>query len=195
MENYFKMSEMASLELKDVDTIKFLICYLLYKIDRPIEPEQLYDIAVGTEIINYFFYQDAVDDLIKNESIYIENDENDKTCYFLTSKGKKCAVNFKSYVPKTARDKLVSAALRYFARLKLNNEVKIDYIKLENGYYVHFKCIDLNQDLIDMKLFAPNYTQAKLLGEKIMLNPIGFYGKLIDYALNNKEEEYNLDDN
>ena len=35
---------------------------------------------------------------------------------------------------------------------------------------------------------------AKLLGEKIMLNPAGFYGKVITLALSNTEEEYDLSD-
>ena len=41
MENYLKLSEMASFELKDVNTVSILICYLLHRIDKPIEAEQL----------------------------------------------------------------------------------------------------------------------------------------------------------
>ena len=40
----------------------------------------------------------------------------------------------------------------------------------------------------------PDYTQAKLLGEGIMKNPAGFYGKIIELALENQEEEYDLTD-
>ena len=40
MENYLKLSEMASFELKDVNTVSILIYYLL-RIDKPIEAEQL----------------------------------------------------------------------------------------------------------------------------------------------------------
>ena len=47
---------------------------------------------------------------------------------------------------------------------------------------------------MDIKLYAPDYSQAKLLGEKIMLNPAGFYGKVITLALSNTEEEYDLSD-
>ena len=195
MENYTKMSEMPSFELKDVNTVSILICYLLHRIDNPIEAEQLFEIAVNTEIINYFFYQEAIDILLKNTSINIEVDENNVERYVLTDKGRLCAKKFKHYVPKSFRDKLVGTALKYFARLKLNNEVKVEYIKLKKGYYVHFKCLDLTDDWIDMKLFAPDLTQAKLIGEKITLNPVGFYSKIIDSALSNTEEEYDLTDN
>mgnify|MGYP006964861943 FL=1 len=42
MENFTRMSEAASPELKDIQTVKILICYLLYRINKPIDSEQLY---------------------------------------------------------------------------------------------------------------------------------------------------------
>jgi hypothetical protein len=48
---------------------------------------------------------------------------------------------------------------------------------------------------MDMKLYAPDLTQAQLIGEKILLNPAGFYGKVIELALSNEEPSYDLSDN
>ncbi len=193
MENYSKMSELASTELKDVQTVKILICYLLYRIHKPIEAEQLYDIAVSTEIINYFFYQDALDYLITNESISVSQ-EDDKKIFTLTQKGIDCAKTLRGYVPKSFRDRIVTAALKFFAKLKYENEVKIEYIKLEKGYYVHCRCLEMKEDLMDLKLYAPDLGQAELLGKNIMKNPVGFYSKILELALTNKEEEFNPDD-
>lgn len=193
MENFTRMSEAASTELKDIQTVKILICYLLYRINKPIDSEQLYDIAVGTEIINYFFYQDAIDYLIKNDSIKISTDNNIKI-FELTEKGKNCAKTLRGYVPKSFRDKIVQAALKYFARIKYENEVKIEYIKLKKGYYVHCRCLDIGDDLMDLKLYAPDLSQAELLGKNIMINPTGFYSKILNFALNNEEETFNPDD-
>lgn len=194
MENYTKMSEAASPELKDIQTVKILLCYLLYRINKPIDSEKLYDIAVGTEIINYFFYQDAIDYLIKNESISVNSDNNNLKIYTLTDKGKDCAKTLRGYVPKSYRDKIVQAALKYFAQIKYQNEVKIDYIELDKGYYVHCRCLDIGDDLMDLKLFAPDLSQAELLGKNIMINPTGFYSKILNFALNNEEETFNPDD-
>ena len=72
-----KITEMADTDIKDVYTLNILLCYVLYKVDMPVETEQLYEIAVGSEIISYFFYQDSIDYLLKNESIRIE--KNDET--------------------------------------------------------------------------------------------------------------------
>lgn len=189
-ENYTKMSELASTELKDVQTVKILICYLLYRINKPVDSEQLYDISVTTGIINYFFYQDAMDYLIKNGSVSVSEGENNSKSYTLTEKGINCAKTLRGYVPKSYRDKIVQAALRYFARLKYENEVKVEYIPLEKGYYVHLRCLDIGDDLLDMKLFAPDRTQAEMIGRNIMRNPAGFYSKILNIALNNEEEQF-----
>ncbi len=194
-ENIRKMSEMADPQVKDIPTLNILICYLLYRIDRPVEPDQLYDIAVGSGIINYFYYQDSVDYLLNNNCIKKEKSSDGKECYVLLPKGIECAKELKKYAPKSYRDKLVLQALRYFARLKYEQEIKIEYIPLENGYYTHVRCLDTKCDLMDLKIFAPDLTQAKLIGERIMLNPSGFYGKVIELAFTNEEVEYDLTDN
>ena len=110
-------------------------------------------------------------------------------------KGEACAKELKKYAPKSYRDKLVLASLRYFARLKLEQEIKIEYIPLETGCYAHIRCLDKQNDLMDLKLYAPDMKQAKLVGERIMLNPSGFYGKVIELARSNEEVGYDLSDN
>lgn len=194
-ENIFKMSEKADTEIKDIPTLNILICYLLYKINKPVEVEHLYEIAVSTGLINYFYYQDSIDYLINNGLVSIEKNENSENCYVIQQKGLICAKQLKTYAPKSYRDKLVLASLRYFARLKHEQEIKIEYISLENGYYVNVRCLDIKCDLMNLKLYAPDLTQAKLIGEKIMLNPAGFYGKVVELALLNEEIPYDLTDN
>lgn len=194
-ENIFKMSEAADTGIKDVPTLNILLCYLLYKINKPIEVEHLYEIAVSTGLINFFYYQDSIDYLLNNECLSLEKNKSDIDCYVLQPKGRVCAKQLKTYAPKSYRDKLVLAAYRYFARLKYEQEIKIEYEPVGNGYYTHVRCLDLTCDLMDLKLYAPDLTQAKLLGEKIMLNPAGFYGKIVELALSNEEVEYDLTDN
>ncbi|MCI5793725.1 MAG: DUF4364 family protein [Ruminococcus sp.] len=193
--NIKKMTEMADTTVNDLPTLNILLCYLLYKIERPVNTEQLYEIAIGTGVINYFYYQDSIDYLTKNGLISVQKDELEGDCYVLESMGKECAKQLKSYAPKTLRDKLVLAALRYFTRVKYEQEIKIEYEPAGKGYYMHVRCLDVDCDLMDLKIYAPDMTQAKLLGERIMLNPAGFYGKVIDLALSNEEPPYDLSDN
>ncbi len=191
-----KMARMATPPITNPHTANILLCYLLYRIDEPVQVSHLYDIAVGNEIINYFAYQDSLDYLTKHGSIQVmRRAKDDADVYILTPQGVQTAKELRNYVGKAYRDKLVSAALHYFARLKRESEVKIDYIPLKKGYYVHVRCLDIGDDLLDLKLYAPDYTQATYLGKQIMLNPAGFYGKILDAAFSNEEEPLDLSDN
>ena len=71
----FKMSELADTEIKDVPTLNILICYLMKKIDKPINTEHLYDILIPTGLVNYFYYQDSIGFLLENGHIKIEKKE------------------------------------------------------------------------------------------------------------------------
>ena len=82
--SYTKMSELASTEIKDQQTINILICYLLYRINKPVDSEQLYDISVGTGIINYFFYHDSINYLLTDNLIKAETTDKNETLYTLT---------------------------------------------------------------------------------------------------------------
>ena len=193
-ENMLKMSKMATPPIMDPHTANILICYLLYKIDKPVRVNHLYDIAVGSDIINYFAYQDSIAYLTEHDSVELRRKDDETEYYVLTENGIRTAKELRNYVGKAYRDKLVSAAFHYFARIKRESEVKINYIPLKKGYYVHVRCLDIGDDLLDMKLYAPDYSQAKYLGEQIMLNPAGFYSKILDAAFSNREEPFELEE-
>lgn len=190
-----KMAESADTEIKDLPTLNILMCYLLYKIGTPVQTEQLYDIAVSTGLVNYFYYQDSLAYLMGNGCIAVKKDSDGTECYVLQSNGFECAKELKNYVPKAYRDNLVLAALRYFSRIKHEKEVTVEYIEKANGCYTRVVCHDSKCDLMDLYLYAPDMAQAKMLGRKIMLNPSGFYSKVMNLALFNEETEYDLTDN
>ena len=75
-DNILKMAEMADTEIKDVPTLNILVCYLLYKINRPVGKEHLYDIMINTGVVNYFYFQDSIDYLLKNQLICEIKDED-----------------------------------------------------------------------------------------------------------------------
>ena len=147
---------------------------------------------MGNEIINYFLYQESITNLIHQNLIQVIPDKQNVPAFQLTDRGREYARQLKEYVSKPYRNKLVSAAFRYFAKIKRENEVKLEYIPLKKGYYVHVRCLDRECDLLDLKLYAPDLTQAKFLGEQIMKNPAGFYGKILEAAFSNEEAELSI---
>lgn len=174
------------LNLTDSYAVKILICYFLKQIDRPVTPDQLTQIATEDGIINYFIFAEAVKELLEAGTLVLEQSGGEEY-YVLTNIAKLGAEDFKKMVPKALRDRILVSGLKFFARLKNENDVRISYTEQQRGWLVNVLCTEGGLTLMELKLYAPDREQAEVLGEKIMLNPADFYGKVLDYALENEE--------
>lgn len=186
MDSFERFLTPNMLSLTDSYAVKILICYFLKEIDRPVTPEQLTEIATADGILNYFYYSEAINSMLEAKTIVI-NTIDGTDYYELTEMGRAGADSFKTIVPKSFRDKILSSGLRLFSKLKLEHDVKCEIVKLEKGYAVECICYDSDIVLMDMKLFAPDEEQAELMKEKIMMNPTDFYSKVLNYTLENEQ--------
>lgn len=178
------------LNLTDIYAVKVLICYFLNQINRPVSPRQLTEIATGDGIVNYFFFMEAISSMLETGMVTLE-DLNGSPEYVLQEKGKRCAVEFKSIVPKSFRDRIMSAGMQFFARLKNESMVKVTISEHEHGCTLDCACMDANDvALMKLSLFAPDKEQAELMRDKLMLNPAAFYGKVVDFLLENEKQEF-----
>ncbi len=186
------MNEFNNIEMYSAHDVKVMLCYLLEKLKNPVTEEQLYEIVQESEIINYFYYTEAMGDLIKNESV-VRVEREGKIYIEATEKGKYGAEYFNDSIPYYFRKKLLKTAMYYFARIKRENEADIEITDVPNGCEVTCKIKDTSFDMMRLTLYAPDYDQAKLIKDKIMLDPTGFYKKVIGFALENEEEQIKID--
>ena len=188
MANYDKYITPNMLNLTDTYAVKILICYFLRQINRPITPIQLTEIATDDGIVNYFVFTEAINQLLEAKTITLEEQDGEEV-YVLSEIAKFGADDFKQMVPKSFRDKILSSGLKFFAKMKNQNDVKVSITEQERGFSVNAMCTDGGLTLMDLKLYAPDREQAQLLADKIMMNPSDFYSKVLDYAIENEEYE------
>lgn len=183
-----KYNEYLTPELKLDDTyeVKILVAYFLWQLARPITRSQLDEIVTADGRVNYFLYSEAVEQMLAGGMI-LKTQLEDGEYYILSEKAKNGANDFKRLVPKSFRDRILASGLRYFAKLKNDNDVKVTVEKNSRGYTVSCLCTEGELVLMDMKLFAPDEEQAQMLRDQINLNPTEFYASVIDYAIDNKE--------
>ena len=187
------MNDFYITETDSAHAAKVLLCFLLVKLNRPIEEKQLYEIAMNSGVVNYFYYNDAMSELLENGSV--SRQERDGTSYIvLEEKGRWGADYFNDTVPYYFRKQLLSEALRYFARLQHESEADIEIISGDNGCTVRCSITDGKLELIKIDLYAPDEDQAKLLKEKILLDPTLFYSKIIGFALGLEESKPEIGD-
>lgn len=187
MANYDKFIP-ASLTLDDTYAIKILICYFMRQIDRPITHNQLAEIATADGSVNYFVFSGVLAGMIDSGMIIPKTIDSEEY-YTLSENAYEGANDFKRMVPKSFRDRILTSGLKFFAKLKNDNDVKIDTVRMDRGYSVNCVCKEGELTLMELKLFAPDEEQAQMLADKIRDNPADFYAKVIDYALENEEYE------
>ena len=178
-------------EFNSVHGVKVLLCFLLNRLNRDITEEQLYEIVLDSEVINYFYYTEALDVLLKNRSVK-RTERGGKTYIVLEEKGRVGADYFNDTIPYYFRKQLLKTAVYYFARLDRESRADMEIIPTSNGCEVSCTIKDVNFDIMRLALYAPDEEQAKLIREKIMLDPDGFYRKVIGFALENEEEKLEI---
>ena len=176
--------------LNDPSRIAILICDVLAHFDGTLPTDWLYDIMVGAEHVSYFLYEDALGYLISIHSV-LEQDGQ----YTLTANGKVTAKRLRQYVPKLFRDQVMLTALRYVARQKALRDLQITYEDCDGGCMVCLRCSDQGREMFFLRIRAANRSDAEMLGERILRNPAGFFGKVLDLAFRNEEEQFDLTDN
>ncbi len=193
MEDYQKFIPPYSEKVTDSYLVKILLCFFLNKIKKHVTVNQLMEIATSNDTVNYFTYNEAINDLIEAKSLNIIEKDGEKY-YQLTPLGYHGAEHFKSILPKSLRDKILSDGMKLFADLKKAHDVKCEINAVEGGFQVHCVCYDMGHILMDLTLFAPDFDQASFMKEKLLLNPTQFYGNVIDFALATQESKIEIDE-
>lgn len=187
--------ELSSLALNDPHLVSILLCCILLRFEGHLAERWLYDIVVTSGHVSYFLYADAAGFLLDNGSVVEEQDTDGNLMYFLTKRGTLCVQSLRQYVPKPFRDQVMLTALRYVSRQRAIQELSLCYEPDDDGVALCLSCKDGSHDMFSMKIHAPSKESAEMLGDRILRNPAGFFGKIIDIAMNNEEEDFDLSDN
>ena len=81
------MSHRPDPEMNSVHSVKILLCYILDKLNRTFTEAQLRLISEDSGVISYFFFSDALEELIANGSVEV-TEEDGRRIISITEKGR-----------------------------------------------------------------------------------------------------------
>lgn len=183
-------------ELSQLEDWEFCIIMsdVLMRFEGRLPESWLFDIMVGGKYLSNFLYQDALGALIEAHAVE-RISEQDTDIIVLTDSGRRDAKNLRLMVPKIFRDQVHLTALRYVQRQKALRDLKITYEPDANGCKLCLCCMDHGTEMFFLRISAPSRENAEELSERILRNPARFFGKIIDLAMTNEEEPFDLTDN
>ncbi|MGI5959500.1 MAG: DUF4364 family protein [Massiliimalia sp.] len=166
----------------DIYEVRILICYLLHSVSEPLSKDQLNDIFQSTHMVNYFAFSDALAQLLGDKQIIALKSEDD-TYYKLTQLGIDTANLLQNHLPRSVRDRVVTAALELLSKQKKERENEVMVEELENGYNVTFIIHDTDFDLMQFSMYLPDEMQLELVKKRFLENPAEFYTHVVAYLI------------
>lgn len=176
------MYESPKIVIDDKLTIQIYICFLLEQLGE-LTDEQLSDIAAEIEAVNSFDYLEAFS-IAKEKELISSRAEKEKTICFLLPQGKTMAREFFRRIPLSVREKSLEYGKRLLELAELERSIvcRIEQGGCNEPCYLtvkFFNEID-GSELMSLRIFAPNYEQAKEMRDRFYEKPSDTVTKIMN---------------
>ncbi len=160
---------------------KVLILYILNKIDRSISNDELYQLVLSIEDMNYFYFQQFLLDLLENK--YIETYQENEHCeqiYRLTTSGKKTLELTKDLIPGIVKLKIDSTIKGELKEIEEEVSIISEFTPQDDGgFMVTCKVVEHNKTIFEVSTFASSREHAKAISDNWKENAVDIYPKMI----------------
>ena len=143
--------------------VRILLCYILDSLDAPINRQQLEDVLLGEELVNYFAMAESLTQLVA-QGLMTEDDG----VFRITEQGRTVAQTLAQDVPRTVRDTAVRGVIRaqqYTAKQAAHHS---QVVKTAQGNAVHASIGDDTGPLFKLELYMPDDLTAKAVQRKFV---------------------------
>lgn len=163
--------------------IRILLCYLLASVDAPLSGEDIEKIVQERSLANYFEVRDALAALeqLGNVARVAEG------LYTVTQAGREIADSLDATLPLSVRDKALEAAFLLLAQARAERENRVETRKTDRGYQVTCHVSGGETELMSIRLYVPDRTQAEMVKRNFHRDPGAVY-RLLLYSLAGENE-------
>lgn len=168
--------------LRSISSITMLVCYIVANLNNKVRSETITLALSEAMLANHFEVSDAISKLIKAGTIKVSDEQ---TLYMEDGDLDEIELIEKD-LPLTVRERSIKACQKIIAKETFKRENTADIIKTDNGYKVILSVSDNEIDFLRLELFAVSITQAEIIREKFISNPVKVYDTLIESIFNNE---------
>lgn len=163
---------------------KLIILYVLNKMEIPLSNNQLTNIILENNAIDFFNLPQCFSELEQSDLIqFVQNQQ--KSFYQITENGTKTALILNEKIPFPIKNRLDAYIAGNKDKIKKEAQITADFVKIsEKEYIVHLKVIENEMVLIDLKLNVVSAKQAKFICEKWKNSSGKIYRLIMDTLIN-----------
>lgn len=162
---------------------KLILLYLLDRIGMHITRNQLTEIVLENNLVNYFLLQQYITELQSANFIETINKDKNKVLS-LTEQGKKVLSLFIARIPKDVVEKIEKYISEKINNIKKEIFLHADYtIEQNNTFIVHLRARENEVTLIDIKINVPSKKHAIDLCQNWKSNSSKIYNDIMKTLL------------
>lgn len=169
--------------LRSISSIHLMIGYLVANFQNKATAQNIIDTLVEGGIANYFQTADAIGNLLKNDTIA----ENDDKTLRIVKDGQSSVELIENDLPFTVRKKAIHLLQKLIAKENYRKESNVQIEETKDGYNIIMHISDGDVEYFKLKLYATTITQAELIREKFVTDPVSVYNTLIDSIFANED--------
>ena len=164
----------------DLD-LKLLILYIMNRVAAPISFNQLLDLAVCDEGVDYFSMTQSVSHLVETQHLSLEGE-----LYSITEKGRHNSYICQDSLPYSVRSRCDASLAVLNAQLRRDAQVRGSVIPRSDGTFtIQLHLDDDAGNLLKLELLTPSQTQAQHLVDQFKNHPEQVYNGIVNALLAN----------
>ncbi len=177
------MYEAPKITIDDKLTIQIYLCYLLQQLGN-LTRDQLSDVITEIEAVNFFEYLEALS--IAEEKNLIKSAEEKKGNFILSllPQGETMAREFYHRIPLSIREKSLEYGKYMLEMADLERSIicRIERTNYDGPCFLTVRFLnEINGDeLMDLKIYAPDFEQAKQMRERFYEKPSDIVTKIMN---------------
>lgn len=178
------MKEIPRIRVDDIQSIRILVCHLIYSLGCPLTRSQLIEVTSLEQAVNYFDLMEALDGI--DERLCEVREIDDEPVYINTKLGDDAAREFCNMLPASIREKMFEEAVKVYTRdaMKKNNLFAVRYAENDNGTCtigISIKSEETGKQKYYLNIYTENKDQAEHIKNKVKESPIALREYLDNY--------------
>lgn len=164
--------------------IKLIVLYILSKTVEPATFDEISQVALCDEGVDYFLLKQSIDEMIRPENILLEED-----CYTITPRGQQNLESCMDQLPLSLQQLCDQGLITLNRELLAKKFVKAQVIPHQDTTCsVHLQMTDPTGTILELNLLTPRYQQAEDTVRAFRLDPPKFYHTLMETVTSLTEE-------
>lgn len=171
----------------DIAEKKILILYFFKVIDMPVGSMQFVRIMLENRLINYFYMQQYLSELIDEKLVSAEKKDG-ISYYSITDKGSKILDMFEYILPAGPKKIINESTAEIRKKIHMETMITADYVPDGDGYTVSCKIRENDFSLLEVKIAAGTKDDARNICKNWTSFPQEIYLEILDSMVKNREK-------